>query len=286
MEPTAFPQFTELPPELQLEILEANPEALRRTGRVSSTIRQLAQTSLARHYCDDPINQREFESYLATQPKTMGIWIPIITPDLASYEIYRFFPTSDSCFVVRSDVDVGGGRGHHQVDLRFNWENEITETMQGEFEPCSMIQWQPTGELDLETQYQILSRRRLCVEYDPNYAQNQVLNTLESIYNRKDTERVVDVAEVFLILANNALIIQTPTTPPSIHYRFNVDDEGLLYPDHQIEEYHYNELVDFIETMYGEIREHFLGPESSPNGLTHESPQSEIDDTDESSDND
>lgn len=262
MEPQ-FPQFSDLPPELQLSILEANPEALRRTGRVSSTIRQLAQTSLARHYCNDPISEREFYAYLVqlrTRPKEIGIWRHTLTPDDLLFENYRFLPNSNSCFLFQSDVNVSN-QGH-RIDIRFEWENDITGTLMGEFWPCSSIQWQPPMGLDVETQYQIFSRRRPCLEYDPNYARNQVLNNLDKIYNRKESERVIDVCQVFLILANNALILGTPTLPPSLHHRFDADDEGLLWPDHQIDEELFNKILSLIEDMYGDIREHFLGPKN------------------------
>jgi hypothetical protein len=278
----SFPRFTELPLELQLEILEVHPEALRRTGRVSPTIRQLARTSLARHYCWDPISQREFYAYLATRPTEIGIWRHILTPNDTLFENYRFIPNSDSCFLFQSDVSMSNHG--HRVDVRFEWENDITGDIQGEFWPCSSIEWEPTMGLDFETHYQILSRRRPCIEYDPNYARTRVLENLDNIYNQKASERVVDVCHVFLSFANNALILGTPTVPPSIHYRFTADNDGLLDPDHQIDEDHYNQLLALIEDMYGEMREYFLGPDTQPTELTRESLESETDKSDGSAD--
>ena len=73
MNPEAsFNKFEELPPELQLLILENRPEILRRAPEFSSQIRQLVEPRLAREYCNQPITDQEYRRYLKGNPAVVG----------------------------------------------------------------------------------------------------------------------------------------------------------------------------------------------------------------------
>jgi hypothetical protein len=262
MEPTEFPQFTELPSEVQLGIFEANPETLRRTGRVSRGTRKLTRTSLARHYCHDPIRLREYQAYLMTQPIVVGL-----------YNLYReelkhtcsvYYGVTNRLYLDVS-FNVTWNKDDNEVNISFDWSERVdrAKDMITDIDNFRVyVDLTSPFSLDLWSQYQIVSRRPQCVEYSQShghdYARDWVLRVLDDIYQLKTSKHVYDVATSFLLLATNAIILRTPTLPREISSSFNVDDTGQFDPDDPDEETTFKHFLEAIDITYQEIRDYFL----------------------------
>jgi hypothetical protein len=258
----SFPRFTELPPELQLEILEANPETLRRTGRVSRGTRQLTRTSLAQQYCQDPIRRHEYQAYMMTQPIVVGLYNSY--PDGLEHTCSVYYGVTSRLYLHVS-FDVNWNKDDNEVNISFDWNERVNRAINMIIDIDHIrvdVDLTSPFSLDLWSQYQIVSRRPQCVEYSQSYghdyARDWVLRVLDDIYQLKTSKQVYDVATSYLLLATNAIILRTPTLPKAISSSFNVDDMGQFDPDDADEETTFKHFLEAIEIAYQEIRDYFL----------------------------
>jgi hypothetical protein len=255
MEMASFPHFPELPPELQLQILEESPESLPRASRTSSTLRQLTEQSLIDRYCFRPISQHEFKTYLQTR-SSVGIGYSRHSDFLFQNYWYTGMPTQWS-YVPLGSVSIG----HYRVYLNYGSGNSRPVEFPIVYHANS------TEQLDLKSEYQILSQRYQCVQagflHHHNYPRDRILESVNSIYNLKHTGKVYDVCCCFILLAANARILQilSPPVPFALTERFSIDENGLLIADHQYDEELFDNILNWIDILYHNIGNYFLAKE-------------------------
>jgi hypothetical protein len=254
--PSEMVTFEDLPAELQLMIFEIIPENLRVAQQINHPIRQVTQRSWFQRCRQRPISRREYQTHLATRPGVIGLSVRSL--ETLTIKIY-FGLNKDLYFKASSVVTTAGF--HDDVVLQFTLD-QGDDRAKYVFATTRDLDYSPHFDLDLATQYQIFSRRRSCVNYarsqGSNYARDNVLQILEGIYRQRSGERVRDVMMTFLELANNAVIVRTPTLPEDDYYHFGIDGDGMLETRNNRDEARFNQILEFIDVLYQEIRDYFL----------------------------
>jgi hypothetical protein len=254
--PSEMVTFEELPAELQLMIFEIIPENLRLAQQINHTIRQLTQRSWFQRCHRWPISRREYQTHLATRPGVIGLSLRSL--ETLAFKIY-FGLNKNLYFKAHSVVTTAGLQDDVVLHFTLDQGEDRAKYM---FATTRNLDYNPHCDLDLVTQYQIFSRRRSCVNYarsqGSNYARDLVLQRLKDIYRQRSGERVRDVMMTFLELANNAVIVRTPTLPEDIYQNFGVDGDGMLEPATDYDEAQFNRILEFIDVLYQEIRDYFM----------------------------
>jgi hypothetical protein len=258
-------QLTDLPPEMQLMILEVDPKTLPRMAQVNHWFHDLTYHAIARHFGDQPISTGEFEAHLTTQPRVIGKLtlhkrresIPGYADDYRFNLIYGITP--DVFIGMNSDVKVNS----YGVDVSLLNHPEMASTV------TEILRERAHINVDLLTQYLILSRRRQCIDWAQkkgqglHYVRDVVLTVLGKIYDLTQSNRVGETLGVYMYLLMHAIILRTPTIPPREHSRdlnLLIDREGYLNQatSSETELKIYQDIRTTLPIMYREIRDHLM----------------------------
>jgi hypothetical protein len=258
-------QLVDLPPEMQLMILEAEPTTLTRMAQVNHWFHDLTDQAIARHFGERLISKIEFEAHVKTQPHALGQFNLIKNkPHLTGYaDQYKcdlsYGITPDMFISIDSAVKVYSSSVHVTLLNRADMTLDV-----------SWILRERTGvTYDLLTQYQILSRRRQCVDWvqkqgqGRHYARDVVLDVLDNAYGLTRSNRVGETLGIYMYLLMHAIILRTPTIPPREHMTnldLTIDAEGYLSQTGNTESELkvYQDIQTNLQIMYQEIRDHLM----------------------------
>lgn len=252
-----FSYFSELPAEIQLKILEEFPELLKSSLSLNKEIRQLILPTFAKKFCSMPISVNEFLQYVNMRPSSFGVWYNIIP----RYQFYLYVELfKDTYFVIDTAIDVDDDM-LYVIASWINYDDRVEYVIKSTSHIISLIS-SKNCTFDLKTQYSILMQRRPCIDYQENYAKITILKQLDDVYVSKQSERIIDIFNVYLYLANHCIILKTDYIPEFRDIHIDVDEETYdektyddLNPDDQIK---FTEIKNDIEVMYPLIREYLL----------------------------
>jgi hypothetical protein len=136
--------------------------------------------------------------------------------------------------------------------------HEDANIFRGEICDMAKITWNPDELLDFQTMYQIFSQRRPCVDWyqshGHNYAKTKVLEAIDAL---PDTYQAREMVLTYIIVINNATILDVPTSLKHVNSSFLYNDAGEFAPDTEIEFQQVREILTIIKDLKKQIREYF-----------------------------
>ena len=201
-------KFSDLPVEIQENILSQDPQVLQQSRILSKPIQAVTEHQYIKQICQSPVSFNEFIKYVQRVEDRVG---------------YMMITRSDSFATALIDNTIQSWTRYVNNMYIFNAMDYSIRTSLGNyiktglqtFLERSRIHLNPknTVYLDLFSQLNILKSRLSCHQLDPNYASNYVLKYLEQFYLKYNTNSIKDQIDLNMYLSLNASImkIQTPT---------------------------------------------------------------------------
>ena len=154
--------FSDLPVEIQEQILEHNPEMSLQYQYVNTLFRSLSSRTFYDKYCYQPVSQDEINNYLDTNYDSLGI----VTTYHVDKTIYRSYKRLDS--------------GKYQV---YSLSHEFTSNQDRYIFSLRIVDRIERGVLepDILTTARILATRTNCMQIDPDYVQTYLLSRVDEM---------------------------------------------------------------------------------------------------------
>lgn len=257
----SFEYFSELPPEIQNEILRYEQPGTR--SLVKHNLKGLIYNDLALNECSQPINDSEYEHYLNEVNPEIVCKIYHISYDDKNEYLYITFDKyfgviinrhTDSHKLFEYTIQTVEDDSNPQFDSYFNsYDQDKDENIDYSLIETHGFMWEEqlkdsviySGEYGLITTYRILNRRLSCMT-NPSYSpKNIILEYLQMIYDLYDRYRLL----VFLRI--NALemgIISTEDALFSDYDLYKSDDKTLERIDDENHDL-YKKIKEYIEAL-------------------------------------
>lgn len=217
-------QFTDLPPDIQREILSLEPKMLNEIMMSSKAIYYTLQPILLDKVCNKPISRSEYRNYLRTKPEIFATF----------YYIDRFFAGFDTKLYKRSSDD----NYSEWIDDIFNYSEmkDIlgkSKRINNAKVTIDYILSRFSNDLDLKTQYQIYRKRLGCVNLDPFFAKKKVKQEFNELMIELNNEKIYVrskmIAYIYLATHIEIFNIDFPVIDrldfPNMVSKFDYNDE-------------------------------------------------------------
>ena len=150
-----FKQFSDLPPELQQQILNKNAETIRLGSHLNKNIAQLMEQEYFQQFCSQPLSNKEIMKSL----------------DRAVSRNFLYFTVRTTGSTTGSTIRV------NQIPRSAKERQEYSVLM--EFVTMNI----DIDGVDVYTEYKAYSNRLSCTKIMPDYAKSKVLSTIDLMSN-------------------------------------------------------------------------------------------------------
>lgn len=256
--------FEKLPLELQLMILENNPEMVQKYRLINRSISALIEKEYKKEkeLCTKPITLEEIISYVETKPKVFCLYETYETllngenvRVMNSY-IFREGPVFDIYYERQifeyiiyklESKDLINKLRKELIDNNFNPNdivyykiyisriiypkrtNNIVDFIDGTDQNLNEKHNRMIT-IDLMSKYNIYSKRLSCTNINPNYAKTMVLDQLNYIYNnvsQKKNYNINRLLEAYIKLSVDAYILNINFIP--VEQSFGILSNGIMF---------------------------------------------------------
>ena len=162
---TSFYSFSDLPPEMQLEVIRSDPSLTRTMRRTHPTFRELSKYDFYRQYCFQNITEKEWRQYTSSKPSQIGF----ITKDWSqSYATALLITRKEQSYI--SLTIIGD---------EFNLNTDATVTNMSPYYGSKALQ---EYDIDLVTVSNIIQERLSCLGVREEYKRDYLLRILDTKY--------------------------------------------------------------------------------------------------------
>ena len=190
--------LSKLPPDIQQQILSQDPELIRKGRKLNTNMRSRLSSAYLDKICNAPINNNE----LVNNRFTISIWFAtyrIEEREMSGHE------TRDISFIDYA-IDMRKDKGHNISFNKYLKSNvyefkiKFKSGIQSRFHK-QMSYGQDLGPyVDVITIWLIYSKRRDCVNLDPDYPRKQTIATFQQFVQKYKTRKIGDLLFLFSYL--------------------------------------------------------------------------------------
>ncbi len=196
--------FSDLPKEIQREILLQNPESLSSTYLLNKNLYHTMRIDYLRYQCEKPISSFEMAQYLNMNPG--AFYVSKDGFDMHNLYKYEFFLLinngSNYDFIQTLVTDNIRHFTIFQHDYTYMKAEIDKETIKFSGATYNIEEYQP----DLLTMYQILMNRTQCTALDAYFSKKRILAILKDKYDTLNNT-IFDILVLYTYLSLNIAII-------------------------------------------------------------------------------